>query len=89
MKLTKAVLLASSVFVLAACGDDKEPAECTQYIETVNACVTKLDPSVGDQFKKAMDQAKEQWKGLDKKQLAAACKQAEDSFKASASAMGC
>jgi|GEM_PF-6787431 len=89
MKLTKAVLLASSVFVLVACGDDKEPAECTKYIETVNACVTKLDPAVGDQFKNAMEQTKDQWKSLDKKQLAAACKQAEDSFKTSASTMGC
>lgn len=69
--------------------EDAEPAECIQYIETVSACVTKLDPSIGTQFEDAIGGARKQWKGLDKKQLAAACKQAEEGFKASASAMGC
>lgn len=92
MKLTKAVLLASSVLFLAACGNDKEPEECTKYFETVNACVNKLsgdNPAVADQFKQAMEQSREAWKNVDKSQLAAMCKQADDQFKQSASAMGC
>lgn len=99
MKLTKAVLLASSVFVLAACGDsNSEPEECTKYFETVNACVTKLtkdNPAIADQFKSQMEEQKkamfenEQFKKLDKKQQGQACKVADDAFKQSASAMGC
>lgn len=98
MKLTKAVLLASSVFFLAACGDDGEPAECTQYFETINACVAKMTkdkPEVAEQFKTTFDEQKkamfdnEAFKKLDKKQQGQACKIADDAFKQQASAMGC
>jgi hypothetical protein len=99
MKLTKAVLLASSVFFLAACGDDNsEPAECTQYFETINTCVanlTKDKPEIAEQFKSTFDEQKkamfenEAFKKLDKKQQGQACKAADEAFKQQSKAMGC
>ena len=98
MKLTKIVLLASSVFVLAACGDKGETAECKAYVETINSCVAKVttaNAEAGAALKKnfeAQNKAlfeSEQFKNFDSKTQAQSCKALDDAIKQSAAAMGC
>jgi hypothetical protein len=66
---------------------DSLPAECDAYIRTVTACVEKVgasNPAIAS-FKQQMDTNRAEWaKVADKTTFAAACKQMEDSFKATA-----
>ncbi|PHI30202.1 DUF5339 family protein [Budvicia aquatica] len=104
MKSTRIMLsaaIALSVFALSACGekepaaaaDNGLPAECNEYVTTVNTCVTKLskdNKAMADQFKTQMDAATESWKQVsDKEALKASCKAAMDAFKPTLTQLGC
>jgi hypothetical protein len=69
------------------------PAECQAYLDHVNACTTKLASSnamVAEQMRKSMETTKASWATItDQAALGAACKQADDAYMSSASAMGC
>ncbi|PHI29185.1 hypothetical protein [Budvicia aquatica] len=103
MKSTRIILSAAvalSLFALSGCGekepakaDNGLPAECNEYVTTVNACVTKLskdNKAMGDQFKAQMDAATGAWKQMsDKDALKASCKSAMDAFKPALTQLGC
>ena len=69
------------------------PAECQAYLDRVNACTTKLSSSnamVAEQMRKSMETTKASWASItDQAALASACKQADDAYQSTASAMGC
>lgn len=69
------------------------PAECQAYLDRVNACTTKLSSSnamVAEQMRKSMETTKASWATItDQAALASACKQADDAYQSTASAMGC
>lgn len=67
------------------------PKECTDYLEKVNACVSKQSGAAADAVKAGMEQTKAAWAnmGTDKTALGNACKSASDAFAAQAAAMKC
>ena len=88
MKYLSVVAIASALMV--GCGKKEEglPAECQAYMDKVTACVSKAGAGA-EQFKQAMEAAKQSWKGQDSAALAASCKQANDAFKQAAAALKC
>lgn len=99
------LLLACTAVVLSACGKTDSPpaskatadvaanipAECSSYVNAVNTCVGKLGNNPGaDAYKQQLEMVKAQWATVtDKAELAASCKTLEESFKATASSIGC
>ena len=69
------------------------PAECNAYLDHVAACSAKLaqaNPMAAEQMRKSAEQTRASWAAIDNQTaLAAACKQVDDGFAASATAMGC
>ena len=69
------------------------PAECNTYLDHVAACSAKLaqaNPMAAEQMRKSAEQTRASWAAIDNQAaLAAACKQVDDGFAASANAMGC
>lgn len=69
------------------------PAECNAYLDHVAACSAKLaqaNPMAAEQMRKSAEQTRASWAAIDNQAaLAAACKQVDDGFTASATAMGC
>ena len=67
------------------------PKECQEYLDKVNACVSKQSGAAGDAIKAGMEQTKAAWgmMGTDKTALAAACKAVSDGFAAQASMLKC
>lgn len=69
------------------------PAECNAYLDHVAACSAKLaqaNPMAAEQMRKSAEQTRASWAAIDNQAaLAAACKQVDDGFAASATAMGC
>jgi hypothetical protein len=94
----KTVLLACAwaALALTACGkkpDTGLPQACQDYLDTVSACVAKMDNgAASDAMQKMMDQTKEAWSKIDadkKDRLEAACKQAQEAIKPQLAAMKC
>ena len=67
------------------------PKECQDYLDKVNACVSKQHGASGDAIKASMEQTKAAWAsmGADKTTLSAACKAVNDAFVQQAAAMKC
>ena len=69
------------------------PAECNAYLDHVAACSAKLaqaNPMAAEQMRKSAEQTRASWAAIENQTaLAAACKQVDDGFAASATAMGC
>ena len=67
------------------------PKECQDYLDKVNACVSKQPGASGDAIKASMEQTKAAWAsmGTDKAQLSVTCKAVSDAFAAQAAAMKC
>ncbi|MET0208623.1 MAG: hypothetical protein ABW220_06250 [Burkholderiaceae bacterium] len=67
------------------------PKECQDYLDKVNACVSKQPGASGDAIKAGMEQTKAAWAsmGTDKAQLSVTCKAVSDAFAAQAAAMKC
>ena len=69
------------------------PAECNAYLDHVAACSAKLaqaNPMAAEQMRKSAEQTRASWAAIENQTaLAAACKQVDEGFTASASAMGC
>lgn len=69
------------------------PAECNTYLDHVAACSAKLaqaNPMAAEQMRKSAEQTRASWAAIENQTaLAAACKQVDEGFTASASAMGC
>ncbi len=69
------------------------PAECNAYLDHVAACSAKLaqaNPMAAEQMRKSAEQTRASWAAIDNQTaLAAACKQVDEGFAASATAMGC
>lgn len=67
------------------------PKECQDYLDKVNACISKQHGASGDAIKASMEQTKAAWAsmGADKATLSAACKAVNDAFVQQAAAMKC
>ncbi len=69
------------------------PAECNAYLDRVAACSAKLaqaNPMAAEQMRNSAEQTRASWAAIENQTaLAAACKQVDDGFAASAGAMGC
>jgi hypothetical protein len=69
------------------------PAECNAYLDHVAACSAKLaqaNPMAAEQMRKSAEQTRASWAAIENQTaLAAACKQVDEGFAASATAMGC
>lgn len=67
------------------------PKDCQDYLDKVNACVSKQSGAAGDAMKASMEQTKAAWAsmGADKAALATACKAVNDAFAQQATAMKC
>ena len=67
------------------------PKECQDYLDKVNACVSKQSGGAGDAIKASMEQTKAAWAsmGTDKAALGTACKAVSEAFTAQAAAMKC
>ena len=83
---------ANSDTATTSVGKDTLPPACDAYITKVDSCVKSLgsgNPAAAT-FKQTMDQTRSSWANIqDKAALANMCKQANDAFAQSASAMGC
>jgi hypothetical protein len=67
-------------------------AECDDYVAKVKACIAdKIPENMREETLKGMDQVTAAWSapGVDKAQLAEACKTAMDQAKSAYGAMGC
>lgn len=67
------------------------PKECLDYLDKVNACLSKQSGAAADAIKAGMEQTKSAWAtmGSDKAALGSACKAVSDGFAAQAAAMKC
>lgn len=103
MKFTRIFLSAAvelSLLALSGCGekepakaDNGLPAECNEYVTTVNTCMTKMgkdNKAMADQFKTQIDTATESWKQASYKEaLNASCEVVIDAFKPTLTQLGC